>query len=92
MLDGGLLHAFLGGYADERPLPPVGPHWCSLWIRGLVVFADHCARRCLEGTAEPSLLRFQTEVLHATVPELRRRFAVATDLVRQFESTSRTIS
>lgn len=92
VLDDDLLLAFLRGYAGERPLPPVGRHWCSLWIRGLVVFADHCARSCVEGTAEPSLLRFQTEVLHATVPELRRRFAIATDLVRQFEKASRTIS
>jgi Ser/Thr protein kinase RdoA (MazF antagonist) len=85
VLDGERLMAMLAGYAGVRPLPPIGPHWCALWIRGLVVFADHCARSCIEGAADPSLLRLQSSVVEATVPELRRRLALVPSLVAAFE-------
>jgi Ser/Thr protein kinase RdoA (MazF antagonist) len=85
VLDDERLTAMLAGYAGVRPLPPIGPHWCALWIRGLVVFADHCARSCIDGTADASLLRLQSSVVEATVPELRRRFELVPSLVAAFE-------
>ena len=85
VLDDDLLRTFLAGYAEVRPVPAVGPHWCSLWIAGLVVFAEHCARSCIEGTADESLLRLQSEVLAWVVPELRRRFARVPTFVAAFE-------
>jgi Ser/Thr protein kinase RdoA (MazF antagonist) len=88
VLDADRLEALLRGYATERSLPPLGPHWCSLWLRGLVVFADHCARSCLEGTGDPSLLRLQTDVLLQTVPHLRRRFELLPSLLGQFEDAA----
>jgi Ser/Thr protein kinase RdoA (MazF antagonist) len=85
VLDDERLRALLAGYAAVRPLPPIGRHWCSLWIRGLVVFADHCARSCIAGAADESLLRLQSSVVEATVPELRRRIAGVPSLVDAFE-------
>lgn len=90
VLDDDRLAAMLAGYAGIRALPPIGRHWCSLWIRGLVVFADHCARSCVAGTAEESLLRLQSSVVEATVPELRRRFALVPSLVAAFERAAST--
>jgi Ser/Thr protein kinase RdoA (MazF antagonist) len=88
VLDDARLEALLRGYAAERPLPPLGPHWCSLWIRGLVVFADHCARSCVDGAGDPSLLAFQTDVLLRTVPHLGRRFELVPTLLAQFEAAA----
>ena len=85
VLDDERLTALLSGYAGVRPLPPIGPHWCGLWIRGLVVFAEHCARSCIEGTADPSLLRLQSSVVETTVPELRRRIDLVPTFVAAFE-------
>jgi hypothetical protein len=53
-----------------------------------VVFADHCARSCLEGTGEPSLLRLQTDVLLQTVPHLRHRLDLLPSLLSQFEEAA----
>jgi Ser/Thr protein kinase RdoA (MazF antagonist) len=89
VLDEDALTAMVAGYAAVRPLPPVGRHWCSLWLRGLVVFAEHCARSCLEGTVDPALLRLQTDVLERTVPELRRRFAAVPGYVAAFEAAGK---
>ena len=85
VLDDVRLTALLAGYAGVRPLPPLGRHWCSLWLRGLVVFADHCARSCVAGRADESLLRLQSSVVGSTVPELRRRFALVPSLLSSFE-------
>lgn len=85
VLDEALLAGFLRGYGEVAAVPPVGPHWCALWIRGLVVFAEHCARSCVEGTADESLLRLQSSVVEATVPELRRRFSQVPTFVDAFE-------
>lgn len=85
VLDDDGLTALLAGYVAVRPLPPIGRHWCSLWVRGLIVFADHCARSCIAGTADPSLLRLQSSVVDATVPELRRRFSLVPSFVEAFE-------
>lgn len=90
VLDDERLAAMLAGYAAVRPLPPIGRHWCSLWIRGLVVFGDHCARSCVAGTAEESLLRLQSSVVEATVPELRRRIAGVPSFVAAFERAAST--
>jgi Ser/Thr protein kinase RdoA (MazF antagonist) len=92
VFDEGLLRTFLAGYAEVRPLPPVGPHWCGLWTLGLVVFAEHCARSCLEGTADESLLRLQSEVVAWVVPELRRRLEAVPRYVAVFEKASRSSS
>lgn len=85
VLDDERLVALLAGYTTVRPLPPLGQHWCSLWVRGLVVFAEHCARSCVEGTADPGLLEAQSRVVEATVPELRRRFELVPSLLSSFE-------
>ena len=92
VFDAALLRTFLEGYAERRTLPPVGPHWCNLWIRGLVVFAEHCARSCIEGTADESLLRLQSEVVAWVVPELQRRLDAVPRYVAAFETASRSSS
>ena len=88
-LDRTLLTAYLRGYASVAPLPAVGTDWCWLWIQGLVVFAEHCARSCIEGTAPPSLLAFQREVVESTPHELTRRLAVVDRLVDLFDAVVR---
>lgn len=84
-MDEELLAAYLAGYAGIRPLPPIGPDWCSLWIRGLVVFGEHCARSCIAGTSPPALLDFQSRVVDATPTELTRRVAIIGSVLAQFE-------
>ena len=83
------LVAFLRGYGEVAGLPPVGPDWCALWIRGLVVFADHCARSCIAGTAPASLLSFQSAVVRSSPAELRRRLAIVPELVERLERAAR---
>ena len=92
VFDDDLLRTFLEGYAEVRPLPPVGPHWCNLWIRGLVIFGEHCARSCIEGTADESLLRLQSDVVAWLVPELQRRLDAVPRYVGSFEKASRSSS
>lgn len=90
-LDHALLSAYLGGYTAYRPLPPIDLHWCSLWIRGLVVFAEQCAISDLVGSAPPALLNFQRRVVEGTPDELERRLRLAPALVEQFRAaTDRT--
>lgn len=85
VLDDDRLRAMLVGYREVRPLPPLGPHWCSLWVRGLVVFVEHCARSCIHGTADAGLLRLQSDVIERALPELRRRFELLPSLLASFE-------
>lgn len=92
VLDALVLRQLLASYAEVAPLPPIGPHWCSLWIRGLVVFADHCARSCLAGAADASLVRLQSEVVERTPEELRRRLAAVPGYVAAFDQASRSSS
>lgn len=70
-----LLRAYLAGYAESAPLPEVGPDWCALWIRGLIVFAEQCARSCIEGSSPRSLLEFQLRIVESTPELLKRRLA-----------------
>ena len=92
VLDHERLTALLDGYAAVRPLPPLGRHWCSLWLRGLIVFGEHCARSCIEGTADPSLLRLQSSVVESTPPELRRRFELVPSLLAAFERAAASLT
>lgn len=85
-LDVGALSAYLMGYQAVLPLPAVGRHWCSLWIRGLIVFAEHCARSCVSGLAPPALLDRQSAVVGSTVTELRRRLQMTDALVAAFNA------
>ncbi|HVF32378.1 MAG TPA: phosphotransferase [Acidimicrobiales bacterium] len=91
-LDPVLLRELVQGYGEVRPIPPLGEHWCSLWVRGLVVFAEHCARSCVEGTADAGLLRIQSLVVERTPMELRRRLAAAPAYVEAFGKASRSSS
>jgi hypothetical protein len=70
------------------PLDTFRLDWCSLWIRGLVVFAEQCAISELAGTAPPSLLEFQHQVVEWTPEELERRFRLAPALVEQFRTAA----
>jgi len=89
VLDDGVLRLFLAGYREVAPLPPVGPHWCSLWVRGLILYAEHCARSCVDVAATTSLLERQSLVVGQVVDELRRRLAITDSLVAAFEAASR---
>jgi hypothetical protein len=89
VLDEALLAALVRGYAEVAPVPAVGPHWCGLWIRGLLVFAEHCARSCIDGTTDASLLDLQADVLAWVVPELRRRLAEVPGYVAAFERAAK---
>ncbi|HUP87321.1 MAG TPA: phosphotransferase [Acidimicrobiales bacterium] len=86
VLDAAALRAFLAGYGSARPLPTVGSHWCSLWVRGLILFAEHCARSCVSGTTPRLLRERQSAVVENTVAELRRRLHLTDALVAAFES------
>jgi Ser/Thr protein kinase RdoA (MazF antagonist) len=79
------LEALLRGYAEVRALPAVGPHWCALWIRGLVLFAAQCAQSCVEGTGSAALLRHQAQIIERTPDELRRRLAIVDELTEIFD-------
>lgn len=89
-LDHALLSAYLDGYITYRSLPPIELDWCSLWIRGLVVFAEQCALSDLDGSAPPSLLKFQRQVVEWTPDELERRLRLAPALVEQFRDAARS--
>jgi hypothetical protein len=80
-----LLTPYLAGYMEVHPLPAIGPDWCSLWIRGLVVFAEMCAHSCIAATSPPSLLDFQSRVVAATPQELARRLTNVDDLLDQLD-------
>ncbi len=85
-LDPDALGVYLRGYRRVARLPAVGPHWCSLWVRGLIVYAEHCARSCLTATAPPSLLAHQSKVVATAPAELRRRVALVDSLLAAFEN------
>lgn len=87
-MDRPALAAFLEGYARRMVLPPVGPDWCSLWIRGLVVFAEQCARSLLHQDPPASLAMFQQQVVAHTPSELARRLRMVGRLLEQFESAA----
>lgn len=87
-LDFVALRHYLHGYSEIVPVPPVGAHWCSLWIRGLLVYAEHCARSCLQGTADRSLLHHQAHVLETTLTELGRRLEMTPALVETFHEAT----
>lgn len=76
------LSAYLEGSATISPLPPIELDWCSLWIRGLVVFAEQCATSEFASMAPPSLLAFQHQVVEWTPNEFERRLRLAPALVR----------
>lgn len=80
-----LLRGFLAGYADVAPLPDVGPGWCALWIRGLIVFAEQCARSCIDGSGPRSLLDFQSRVVESTPTLLERRLANVDAITETFQ-------
>lgn len=88
-LDRRPLQAFVTGYRTIRPLPAVGPDWCCLWLRGLIVFAEHCARSCVDATAPRSLLARQAQVVESAPEELRRRLRLVDELVAVFDSVAR---
>lgn len=85
-LDESLLRSYLGGYAGQASLPKVTPDWCSLWIRGLVVFAEQCARSLLSGKVPAGLAEFQQKVVEWTPDELDRRLRISPSLVDQFQA------
>lgn len=82
------LQAFLAGYRGVRPVPVVGRDWCCLWLRGLIVFAEHCARSCLDATGPRSLLARQAQIVEAAPDELRRRLHLVDELVAVFAAAA----
>jgi hypothetical protein len=85
-LDQGLLVSYLDGYAGRALIPRIDLDWCTLWIRGLVLFAEQCAWSLLAGSAPASLLDFQRQVIESTPEELDRRLRLAPTLVEQFRA------
>lgn len=85
-LDQALLASYLDGYAGRALLPRIDLDWCTLWIRGLVVFAEQCARSLLAGSAPAGLLNFQRQVIEQTPEELERRLRLAPTFVEQFRA------
>lgn len=88
-LDRTQLITFLRAYAERAPLPPVAEDWLTLWIRGLVVFAEQCAASCLDATGPPAQLEFQATVVAATPAELRRRLRLADEILHAFDASVR---
>lgn len=80
-----LVYAFLEGYASQAPVPAVGPEWCSLWCRGLLLFGEYCAVRCNQEDAATPSLAFQAQVVQGLVPEIERRVSAAGSLLEVFD-------
>lgn len=87
-LDPAVLGKYLRAYHEVSALPAVGRHWCSLWVRGLILYALHCAESCVTATASRSLLEQQSVVLDNVAVELRRRLGLVDALVEAFEAAS----
>jgi hypothetical protein len=83
-LNASLLTEYLAGYASHATLPRLGRDWCSLWVRGLIVFADQCARGSLRGNGLAAMRQFQSRVVEEAPPLIHQRLGLVDKLLDQF--------